>query len=119
MAMESPAWDLLTADAAITALVPIARIRKGFAGESPPLPYIVLEQGANPLNYVAGRPGMDVFRTTVKVVAADTKQCNAIAELVRDALELAAVGIFADGPTFEADTKVYLHMSDWRFHTAR
>lgn len=121
MAMESPAWSMLAAYTPLTALVPSARIRKsGYAGESPVAPYITIQEiGGSPANYVAGRPGMDSFRPSIKVVASTEAQARTIAGHVRDALELSGHCLLSDGPEFEMETKLYLHMSDWRFHVNR
>lgn len=121
MAMESPAYALLAANAALTTLVPVARIFKsGYAGENPAKPYITIQEiGGSPYNYVAGRPGMDVFRPTVKVYSETEGQCKQIATAVRDALELDAHGLIFDGPEQDFETKLFVHLSDWHFHTSR
>lgn len=117
MALESPAWSLLSAYAPLVALVPAARIRKsGYAGESPVAPYITIQEiGGAPSNYVAGRPGIDSFRPSIKVVAATEAAAKTIAGHVRDALELAGYCELFDGPEFEVETKLFLHFQDWRF----
>jgi hypothetical protein len=121
MAMESPAYALLAAYAPLTALVPSARIRKsGYAGESPVAPYITIQEiGGAPANYIAGRPGMDLFRPTVKVVAATEAESKTIAGHVRDALELSGHCLLFDGPEYESEVKLYVHFSDWHFHVSR
>lgn len=115
--MESPTYDLLVANSALTALVPAARVFKsGFAGDSPVAPYITIQEiGGVPENYMAGRPGMDRFRPTVKVCSKDEAQCKQIARIVRDTLELDAQCIVFDGPEVDAETRLFVHMSDWNF----
>ncbi|MEG3193750.1 DUF3168 domain-containing protein, partial [Lysobacter sp. D1-1-M9] len=86
MAMESPTWTVLAAAPAVTALVPAAQIHKGYAGDTPARPYIVIEEAnAAPENYVDRRPGIDNFRAQVRVVADGTAKARQIAEAVRDA----------------------------------
>lgn len=120
MAMESPTWSLLAAAPAVTALVPQARIHKGYAGDSPTVPYIVIEEiTATPENYVAGRPGIDNFRSTVRVLADDTAECRQIGAAVRDAMEVVAAQQFAEGPYREKDTGLWSHLSDWSHWTHR
>lgn len=121
MAMESSAYALLTANPTLLAKVPKAQIHKsGYAGEKPVLPYITIQEiGTVPYNYLAGRPGMDSFRPTIKVHAETEGQCREIAEIVRDTLELDAYCVLADGPEKDFETRIFVHLSDWRFHLSR
>ena len=121
MAMESPAYALLVANPVLTAIVAAGRIHKsGYAGEKATAPYITIQEiGTAPLNYMAGRPGMDLFRPTVKVMAETEGQCKQIAEIVRDTLELDGQCIVSDGPEFDAEAKLFVHFSDWHFHQSR
>ncbi|KRG38824.1 hypothetical protein ARC78_15205 [Stenotrophomonas pictorum JCM 9942] len=121
MAMESPVYMLLAATPALLALVPAASIYKsGIAAENAVAPYITIQEIATtPQNYVAGRPGIDTFRPTVKVMAETEGQCRKIAELVRDALELDGHCLIADGPEQDTETRLFVHFSDWHFHINR
>lgn len=121
MAMESPVYMLLAATPGITDLVPAASIYKsGAAAENAAAPYITIQEiGTTPENYIAGRPGLDRFRPTVKVMAATEGQCRLIAERVRDALELDAHCLIADGPEQDTETRLFVHFSDWHFHINR
>lgn len=121
MAMESTAHALLVANPALTALVPAARVFKsGYAGEKVVAPYITIQEiGTVPLNYIEGRPGMDSFRPTVKIMAEEEGQCRQIAQIVRDTLELDGYCLLSDGPEFDEEAKVFVHLSDWRFHLNR
>lgn len=120
MAMESPTWAVLSAAAPVTALVPAARIFKGYAGDAPVTPYIVIEEyNAVPANYMGDRPGVDNFRAQVRVMSDGTAQCRQIAEAVRDAMELVATCQFSEGPIREDDTGLWSHLSDWSHWTNR
>ena len=121
MAMESPAYALLSSYAPLTAIVPAARIHKsGYAGEAPVAPFITIQEiGGISVNYVAGRPGVDTFRPTVKVVAATEAQAKLIGSHVLAALELSGHCLLFDGPDFEADTKLYVWFTDFRFYVNR
>ncbi|MEJ7746058.1 MAG: DUF3168 domain-containing protein [Luteimonas sp.] len=121
MAMSPPVYAILSGDAAVTALVPAARIKgQSYAGESPIAPYITWQIiSGGPENYLADRPGMDVFRVQIDIWAVSAASAKAIAALVRDALEPHAycLNIFADD--YEPDTKLYRYGYDWNFHTLR
>lgn len=118
--MESPSWSVLSADVAVTALVPKARIFKGYAGDAPAAPYIVIEEyNAVPENYIGDRPGIDNYHAQVRVIAADTKTARLIGAAVRDALEVVATCDFMEGPFREDDTGLWSHLSDWSHWTAR
>lgn len=121
MAMESPVWALLAANPALTAIVPASAIFKsGYAGEKTLDRYITIQEiGTAPQNYIADRPGIDQFRPTVKVMSRDEGECKRIAEIVRDTLELDGHCIVADGPEFDAEAKVFMHLSDWHFYVNR
>lgn len=120
MAMESPTWLLLSADAAVIALVPKARIHKGYAGDAPVTPYIVIEEAtATPQNYVGDRPGIDNFRAQIRVLADTTAQARQIGEAVRDVMETVSTQQFAEGPYREDDTGLWAHLSDWSHWTPR
>lgn len=120
MAMESPTWKVLAADASVTALVPASRIHKGYAGDTPAMPYLVIEEvDAQPQSYTGNRPGIDNFRAQVRVVASGTQQARQIGEAVRNALEAVATQQFAEGPYREDDTGNWIHLSDWSHWTNR
>lgn len=121
MAMVPPVYALLSADAAVTALVPASRIRgQGYAGETPVAPYITWQTVSGvPANYIAGRPGIDAFRVQIDIWANDATSAKQIATAVRDALELNAHCVSIMGESFEADTKLFRYSYDWAFHTPR
>ncbi len=121
MAMESRAYALLVANPTLVGQVPAARVFKsGYAGENPVAPYITIQEiGAVALGYIADRPGMDRFRPTVKVYAADEGTCKAIAAIVRDTLEVAGYSVVSDGPEFDEQAKLFVHLSDWHLHESR
>lgn len=120
MPMVPPVYALLSASAAVTALVPAARIHgQGYAGESPAAPYITwLMVSGMPHNYMADRPGIDAFRAQVDCWAPTAAEAKQIAEAVRNALELDAqcVSMFED---FDPETKLFRFSSDWAFQTRR
>lgn len=114
MAMESPTWKVLAAAPAVTALVPAIRIHKGYAGDAPVTPYIVIEEAtAAPQNYTSNPPGIDNFRAQIRVLADDTAQAKQVGEAVRDAMEVVSTQQFAEGPFREDDTGLWAHLSDW------
>lgn len=118
--IESPTWKLLAANPALIAIVPKLRIFKAHAGDSPATPYIVIEEiSGAPENYTSDRPGIDNFRATVKVVTLDAVQSRQIATLVRDTLETEATCHFMEGPLYENETKLMLHLSDWSYWSLR
>lgn len=121
MAMVPPVYELLSADAAVTALVPASRIRgQGYAGEAPVTPYITHQTiSGNPANYIAGRPGMDAFRSQIDVWADTAAQAKQIAEAVRDALELNAQCVAIMGDDYEPDTRLHRYSFDFQFWTPR
>lgn len=121
MAMVPPVYALLSADAAVTALVPAVRIRgQGYAGETPTRPYITHQTiSGNPANYIAGRPGIDAFRAQIDVWADTAAEAKTIAEAVRDALELDAHCVAIMGDDYEPEAKLHRYSFDWSFQTPR
>ena len=121
MAMVPPVFALLSASAAVTALVPAVRIMgQGYGGESPVLPYITWQTISGlPGSYVEGRPGIDSFRAQIDVWSSTAAQAKQIAALVRDALELEAQCVGILGDDYEPDTKLHRYSFDWAFQTSR
>jgi hypothetical protein len=80
--------DLLTADAAVTALVPAERIMGGGLSEGVPLPaLLVTTVSAHPNARLAGRASHWFERVQVTIRAANYEQTKTLRELVNDACD--------------------------------
>ncbi|MEF2147791.1 DUF3168 domain-containing protein [Aquilutibacter rugosus] len=119
--MIPPIHQILSADAAVTALVPPLRIRgQGYAGDQPAAPYITWQLvGGLPHNYVGERPGADAYRVQIDVYSKSASQCREIAAKVRDAMEPHGACTSLNGDDFEADTQLYRYSADWSLHIVR
>lgn len=121
MAMTPPVYEILSASAAVTALVPASRIRgQGYGGETPFAPYITWQLVSGlPENYVGNRPGIDSFRVQIDCWSKSAAQSKAIAAAVRDALETGAVCVAIFGDDYDDEVELYRYGFDWAFYTQR
>lgn len=115
--MLPPVYALLSASAAVTALVG-DRIHRNNAGDNPQAPYIVWRNvNGRPQHYHGSPTTLDAFRIQIDCWGspADAKK---LAKAVRAAVEPHAVEVsFFDD--FDAETKLTRFNSDWRFQTPR
>lgn len=119
MAMTAPVYALLSADAAVTALVAGRIHAQGYAGDNPQAPYVTWQLVSGvPGVYLASRPGYDSFRAQIDCWAADAATAQLIAAAVRDALETAAscVGVMEER---DAETGLFRYSGDWMFIASR
>lgn len=92
--MFPPIFATCAADPAVTALLGTAPTRLYPFGEAPQgvaYPYAVWQTvGGAPESYLAGRPDLDGYRLQVDVYAETGSSARAVAEALRDAIELNA-----------------------------
>lgn len=118
--MNPPVFQLLTADAAVSALVGARIYRAGHAPQGVATPYITWSVvGGHSENYLAQRPGIDQTRVQIDCWAKDAPQCRALVDAVVSALEMD--GYMSGYPTddFEQETQRYRYMTEFYFWTPR
>lgn len=121
--MKPPIFPTCSADAGVTALLgtnPTRLFPFGQAPEGVALPYAVWRTipGGGPENYLADRPDIDSATLQVDVYAATPGDTTAVAEALRDAIELTAHIVRWGGDDTDPDTGHY-HTSfdvDWWVH---
>lgn len=92
----------------------------GRASKAPALPYAVHQLIAgNPENYLSGRPDMDGFVIQIDVYADEANDARHGAEVLRDALELAAHIDAWRGEDRDPATNRYRYSFDVAFQASR
>lgn len=85
-------FPVLAADSAVTGLIganPTRAYPWGQSPQNPVYPYVVWQVvNGQPQNYLGCRPDIDAITTQVDVYARTGADCIAVAEAVRDALEV-------------------------------
>jgi hypothetical protein len=121
MAIVPPVFEILSATAAVTALVPAIRIRgQGYAGETPVAPYITWQVVSGlPENYTSNRPGIDQHRVQVDCWATTAAQSRAIATAVRNALEPHGQCVAVFGDDYDTEARLYRFGFDWSIWSNR
>ncbi|MDI2594110.1 DUF3168 domain-containing protein [Pseudomonas sp. 681] len=113
--MFAPINAVCAADPGVVALLgsPIRLYPFGDAPDKVAKPYAVWQTiGGDPENYLAGRPDIDGFTLQVDVYADTGSSARAVAEAVRDAIELKAYIIRWGGDSRDPATKNYRYSFD-------
>lgn len=109
--MYPPIFEVCKADAAVVALLGSSPLRFYPFGEAPQKvakPYAVWQQvGGAPENYLAGRPDIDAYTLQVDVYADSAASARAVAEAIRNAIELRAHIVAWRGESRDPETKHY------------
>jgi len=114
--MFAPIFEVCAADSAVTTLLGAAPTRLYPFGEAPQdtiKPYVVWQMiTGSPENYLAGRPDVDGFTLQVDAYAPTGSQVRAIAEAIRNAIELKANIVRWGGESKDPATKIYRYSFD-------
>lgn len=121
--MFPPIFTVAAADPAVTALLGSNPTRLYPFGQAPQgvvYPYAVWQGfGGSPENYLSGRPDIDGFTLQVDVYADTGTSARAVAEAIRDAIELKAYITRWGGESRDPETGHYRVSFDLDWYVAR
>lgn len=121
--MMPPVFSLLSADTSLVALLGSSPFRCYPFGEAPQgvtYPYVTWQiLTAIPENTLACVPSIDAITVQVDVWASSVASCLAVAQDVRDRLELSAYMVAFGDTNRMPDTRSYRYRMDFQFWTPR
>lgn len=118
--MMPPVYALLIADSTVTGLVSARIYPFGEAPQGVAYPYVTWQViTALPENCLSSVPPVDAYGVQIDVWASTVASCLAVAEAVRDKLELSAHMTAFGGTERSSDTRAYRYRMDFQFWTNR